>query len=306
MYNLSYVISTRNKLDFLSVTLQFLIDNINANEEIIVIDGNSNDGTKEFLENLFKSNRIHQLISEPDYGESHGFNKGLLLAKGEFIKFITDDDCFNLPQIRICRDYMVQNKSIDLLIGNTLNVFMEDFSSLVAQESSKLGFELWKKNSNCFTFTGLSILMRKSSIPLLGIFNTSTKFPDTEFALRVTSLPIKLGWCNAPLVIRIDNYKSNLRNFSDKLKKEESDRIQYFYNSEYRKLHFFNLFKIKLIKIKSIIFSIKINQKSDQNVFQLNENIETFESFFDKCILYFQENKLDKSITSNIEEENIL
>jgi glycosyltransferase involved in cell wall biosynthesis len=302
MYNLSYVLNTRNKLDFLCVTLQFLIDNINIDEEIIVVDGDSNDGTKEYLDNLFKSNKIHQLISEPDFGESHGFNKGIVVANGEYIKLITDDDCFNLSQIRNGRDYMIRNKSIDLLIGDTLNVFLEDFSSLAVQESSKLGFELWLNNKSCFTFTGLSILMRKSSLPLLGLFNTTTKFPDTEFALRVTSLPINLGWCNAPLVIRIDNYKSNLRNFSDKLKNEESDRIQYFYNATYRKSHFFYVVKIKLIKIKSLFYSKKNLKKSNQSDFKLYENIETFESFFKRCNLFFKSYSGDVSIKSNIEE----
>jgi glycosyltransferase involved in cell wall biosynthesis len=85
-YNLSYVIATRNRLPFLKITLGRLISNLQPSEEIVVVDGNSTDGAKEYLQQLFADGRIHQFISEPDHNQAHGWNKAMLMARGTIIK----------------------------------------------------------------------------------------------------------------------------------------------------------------------------------------------------------------------------
>ncbi|MCU0361204.1 MAG: glycosyltransferase, partial [Bacteroidia bacterium] len=70
-FTLTYVLTTYNKLDYLKITLPFLIQACKKDEEIVVVDGGSSDGTKDFLENLLKENKIHQLLSQKDYGEAH-------------------------------------------------------------------------------------------------------------------------------------------------------------------------------------------------------------------------------------------
>ncbi len=59
-FSLSYIIATRNRLPFLKITLGKLINELQQDEEIVVVDGNSSDGTKEYLKELFKEGKIHQ------------------------------------------------------------------------------------------------------------------------------------------------------------------------------------------------------------------------------------------------------
>ena len=107
---LSYVLTTFNKLGYLETVIKELIRNCMTGEEIIVIDGGSTDCTKEFLNMLYEEGKIHQYISEKDYGEAHGFNKGILMARGELIKVITDDDVFDFDVMQECKMYMQNNK----------------------------------------------------------------------------------------------------------------------------------------------------------------------------------------------------
>lgn len=72
-----------------------------AQFEHIVIDGNSNDGTKEYLQSI-----THDLIkwnSEPDNGIYDAMNKGLDIAQGKYILFMNAGDSFSndsiLPEI---------------------------------------------------------------------------------------------------------------------------------------------------------------------------------------------------------------
>ncbi len=115
---LSYVLTTFNKLEYLKIVIGDLISNCKGDEEIIVTDGGSTDGSKDFLESLYNDGKIHQFISEKDSGEAHGFNKGILMANGIIIKLITDDDVFNYTVIKNCKNYLLKNSEIDILVCN--------------------------------------------------------------------------------------------------------------------------------------------------------------------------------------------
>jgi len=58
--------------------------------ELIIIDGASIDGTRDWLE--ARRDRITTLISEPDSGVYHAMNKGLAHAHGDWVYFLGADD----------------------------------------------------------------------------------------------------------------------------------------------------------------------------------------------------------------------
>lgn len=60
--------------------------------EYIVIDGNSHDGTVDVIKKYERC--IDYWISEPDLGISDAFNKGLTLARGEYIQLLNAGDTF--------------------------------------------------------------------------------------------------------------------------------------------------------------------------------------------------------------------
>src|SRR4051812_35110446 len=99
MYNLSYVLTNYNKILYLKEVMNKLLENRKEDEEIVIADGGSTDGCAEYLEELYRKGHIQQYVSERDYGESHGLNKAILMAKGKAIKIITSDDVFHYPAI---------------------------------------------------------------------------------------------------------------------------------------------------------------------------------------------------------------
>ena len=75
--------------------LKETMDSVSAQEsaefEYIVVDGDSTDGTKEFLSSCLKNcpgNVIFSYVSEKDSGIYDAMNKGVRLAKGEYVLFL--------------------------------------------------------------------------------------------------------------------------------------------------------------------------------------------------------------------------
>jgi len=65
--------------------------------EYIVVDGNSNDGTKEIIQRYLP--RISHFISEPDSGIYDAMNKGLALATGDIVGILNSDDIYKKPDV---------------------------------------------------------------------------------------------------------------------------------------------------------------------------------------------------------------
>jgi glycosyltransferase involved in cell wall biosynthesis len=65
-------------------------EQLHVQADIVVIDGASTDGTREWLES--QRSRLGTLVSEPDGGIYEAMNKGVARARGEWVLFLGADD----------------------------------------------------------------------------------------------------------------------------------------------------------------------------------------------------------------------
>ena len=228
--NLSYVLTTFNKLPYLKEALQSLIKQCAEDEEIVVIDGKSNDGTAEYVESLFDRGDIHQYKSEEDKGEGHGFNKGILMARGKIIKLLTDDDVFDFDAIKRCKDYMLEHPNIDFLNTHGANCVLNNNYDIYIFTTSYIDqMNEWTLAGKPFAFCMLGAMFNRDSLPLLGLLNPSIKRTDAEYSLRITSQKIKMVWYTGIAYVRLDNARSNTFVYTEKIK-EETSKLNQFYN----------------------------------------------------------------------------
>jgi glycosyltransferase involved in cell wall biosynthesis len=190
--NLSYIIATHNRLPFLRITLEKLVNDLLPDEEIVVVDGNSTDGSKAYLQELFNKGKIHRFISESDKNQAHAWNKAMLMAKGIILKKVIDDDVFCYPAIRKCKDFMLANPAVDVVISNDLATNLYDYKNI--QKISRLPqFEKWKNGINpSFTFGDVHMLIRRASLAYIGLYNTSFIMMDWEYSLRISYLQARI------------------------------------------------------------------------------------------------------------------
>ena len=86
----SVIVVCKNPGARLHVTLASIWEQRNATLELIVVDGSSTDGSREWLE--MRREQIAVLTSEPDLGVYDAMNKGVAAARGEWIFFLGADD----------------------------------------------------------------------------------------------------------------------------------------------------------------------------------------------------------------------
>lgn len=89
---ISIITISYNNVIGLEKTIQSVINQSFQDFEYVVIDGGSNDGSKEILEKY--SDKISYWVSEPDKGIYNAMNKGIAAAKGEYLIFINSGDHF--------------------------------------------------------------------------------------------------------------------------------------------------------------------------------------------------------------------
>lgn len=90
MKRLSIISITYNNFKGLTSTLAlFQSFDFQSDIEIVIVDGGSKDETLDFLK---KQNLTDNWISEPDKGIYDAMNKGLKMAKGEYVWFLNAGD----------------------------------------------------------------------------------------------------------------------------------------------------------------------------------------------------------------------
>lgn len=88
---ISVIIPVYNAVDTVREAIDSVQRCINANGELIVIDGGSTDGTLAVLKQLKPADNV-RWISEPDKGIYDAMNKGIKWASGQWIYFLGADD----------------------------------------------------------------------------------------------------------------------------------------------------------------------------------------------------------------------
>jgi glycosyltransferase involved in cell wall biosynthesis len=206
-----------------------LLAEVLPDEEVVVVDGNSTDGSKEYLRQLFNEGKIQQFISEKDHNQAHAWNKAMLMANGELIKKIIDDDVFCYKAIRECKSYMLANPAVDVVISNDLGSPLHDHKNI--QKFSRLSqFEKWSKGiTPSFTFGDVHLLIRKKALAYIGLYNTAYVMMDWEYSLRISYLQANIAYYTGYNALSVAHAQTVSSQKNKKLIEEQGERGCIFY-----------------------------------------------------------------------------
>ena len=173
----SVIVATYNCKGEIEKTIKSFVDQTYRNKELIIIDGDSTDGTVEIIKKYEKY--IANWVSKPDKGISDAFNKGVKASKGDYLYFIGAGDCFWSED---ALERMMDGVKDETLVCGRINRVSEDGNNILY--TSSLDFEKW----HLLYKMGLphqALFTHKKFFDEYGLFDLNCKYAmDYELLLR--------------------------------------------------------------------------------------------------------------------------
>ena len=184
---LSIIICTYNRVDFLKKCIDSILKQISTNNgiEIVVIDNNCNDGTKEYINNI-NSTYINYFL-ETKQGLSHARNKGIEVSKGDFLAFVDDDATIDEKWLKSLL-YHLKTQNINHIYGGPIFPNFEvkcpkwiDDGYFIRKFKSSDGY--LDKLTAQDGFSGGNMCIPKNIFDKVGFFNTDLGMQGKEMGL---------------------------------------------------------------------------------------------------------------------------
>ena len=111
----SIITAVYNGEKYLEKTIKSVLAQSYENIEYIIIDGSSTDGTIDIIKKY--EDKISYWVSEKDSGVYEAMNKGLKVARGDYIAILNADDYYTSDAIDLSIKKIIETKS-DYSIAN--------------------------------------------------------------------------------------------------------------------------------------------------------------------------------------------
>lgn len=242
--------------------------------ELLIIDNHSTDNTINVIRN-FNDERIRLVINEENIGQTGSLNKGIKLAKGEYIARIDSDDLMLSQRLEKQVAFLDKNQDYGIC-GSYIKTYNNKnyISSEVKLPSTDYGIRVFQGINSVFYHP--SVMFRTSILKDNGIFYDQNYKIAEDYDMWDRILSVTKGY-NIPEVLTLYKVDDN----SDSNKYSSVKRLEYY---EIRKR-----ICAKNNKMVNSVKSIEFEKKEKKNL-------------LDSIRIYIY---LNKYIHNNIEKDNI-
>lgn len=188
---LSVITIVYNNVRDIERTMRSVLDQSYQNIEYIVVDGASNDGTKEVI--LKYKDRLGQFISEKDKGIYDAMNKGLLMATGDYVLFMNSGD--EIYSTDTVEKVFTSSPGADIYYGET-EMFNDEWKSLGQRRHSAPESFNWKGFKYGMSISHQAIYVKRD---LAGLYDLNYKYSaDIDWIIRIAKKSEK--------IVRVNGY----------------------------------------------------------------------------------------------------
>lgn len=262
----SIIIPCRNEKDFILGCLESLInqDYPKGSLEILVVDGSSEDGTKEIVAEFIKKNQFIRLLDNPNKFTPAGLNIGIKEAKGEVIIRMDAHAQYNKDYISQCLKY--SNKCGADNVGGAIrtlpsknNIWAKAIAIVLSNPfgAGNSFFRIGSKKPK-WVDTVFGGCYRKEVFKKIGLFNERLiRSQDIEFNQRLRKSGGKILLVPD---IKVNYYPQS--NFRDFLKHNFSDGLWTIYPLKFRVKIFSWRHLVPLIFVLTLIILAELSSFS--------------------------------------------
>lgn len=161
--------------------------------EHIIVDGQSTDGSQEFLKRVDPTS--HRLIVHKDQSMYEAINRGIKASKGEILGYLNVDDLYFPTTLAIVVNCFAKQPLVDIVFGDVISI-----------DEAKKHFSLYGYASHQYTASRLaldqsigqpSVFFRRRVIDKIGLFDDHLKLvADLEYWMRAAAKKLKFKKIN--------------------------------------------------------------------------------------------------------------
>lgn len=198
---LSVVIPSYNHAKYIKEAVDSVLKQTYHNLELIIIDDGSKDDTLEILDS-YRDERM-QVIAQKNQGAHNAINRGLKMAKGDYLAVLNSDDIYEENRFEIMLEAMKQHPEVDFMCSYIRVIDMEGKSlgikqgwknmepwavenkkiTLAASDDFKKNLLMWN-----FTSTTSNFLFTRKLYEQIGGMRNLRFAHDWDFALRAAEV----------------------------------------------------------------------------------------------------------------------
>lgn len=176
-----------NSEKYLEETINSVLNQKFQDFEYILIDGGSTDNSLNIIKKY--SNKIDYWVSEKDLGIYDAFNKGMTLARGNFIGIINSDDRYFPNSLEIISKYISNKSNFDFIFGSV----KKHWGVLHGYKPHKI-FYSW----GFYTSHSTGFFIKTESAKKIGFYNLKYKYhADYDYFYRMIVKNKMLGIATA-------------------------------------------------------------------------------------------------------------
>jgi glycosyltransferase involved in cell wall biosynthesis len=201
----SVVIPCRNEAKHIGETVQAILNSDYPNVEVLVVDGMSEDGTREVLTAMAKQDPRVRMVDNEKQLTPFAFNLGVQNAGGEFVQIVGSRNVLARDYISILVDTLKSRPDVACVGGDYQHVCDSAQGQWIAWAmESKFGMgsgNYRTMSGNAYVDTVGVPMYRASIFKEIGLFDERlTRNQDDDFNFRVTEKGHKILYVHAAKV----------------------------------------------------------------------------------------------------------
>lgn len=226
-----------NHEKFIIECLNSVLNQLYSPIQLIIVDDFSTDNSKKVIETWLQKNpEIEFIINDSNLGITQSFNKGLKLAKGEYIIDLAADDVL-LPNCVNAQINTFQNtplKNLGVVYGNAEiireNGSFDSYFFLVNDQKKviqkRITGDIYENVlSDFYSICSVSSMIKKSVLDNLDGYDESLEYEDLDFWIRASRI-YEFDFIDEPIIQKRIVINSLASNFNKK-KDIRTQKIDY-------------------------------------------------------------------------------
>lgn len=212
--NISVVIPLYNKEAEIERTLRSVLEQTLQPSEIIVVDDGSTDGSAAIVERV-GGERV-RLVHQQNRGVSAARNKGIELARGEYISFLDGDDRWHPDYLKCLTDFIARHPDCGAY-GMAFYIDSGDGLVLADTPQTEGEVDFFAESMQRYVLIPSAATIRRDVLLEVGGFPNGMRMGEDQFLWTKVARKTKVAFLPTPLVV----YSRVAENRSAKSYREE-------------------------------------------------------------------------------------